>query len=422
MRLGRLAAAGLAAAGAAALLLAARANDPDVPTLTVETAPWVRRVVAEGNLRAVKSTDLTAPTPAGWRIYTIATLVDDGSWVRAGDVVVRFDPTEFEKDLEDGRADRAVADAHLAKADSAREATVSNLQRDADVAEQERDHAERFQTTDTTLYSRNEIVDSQLDTELAQARQEHAESAQAVTQELSKSDRQLLEIEKHKAQLTVSQAESDLEHLEVTAPHDGIVVLAKDRSGEVMRVGDNVFPGQRVATLPDLDAMEAEVYVLEADAGGLAPGQHATVTLEAHPDKTFSGSVATVEPIAQPRQRGTPVQYFRTVIHLATTDQALMKPGQRVRAEIVLDEAPEAVAVPRQAVFKSDGASVVYRRDGRGFDAVPVTLGSTGLGRVVITAGLEAGDEIALVDPTRRAEQAPETPTAGPVPAAGGPQ
>ncbi len=420
MRPGRLAAAGLAAVGAAALLLAARAGGPDVPTLTVETAPWVRRVVAEGNLRAVTSTDIAAPTSR--RPYTIATLVDDGSWVKAGDVVVRFDPTDLEKQLADGRDARAVADANLEKADSRREADVANLERDAALAVEEREHAERFQTTDTTLYSRNEIIDSQLDTELAQARQEHAESAQKVEQKLARSDRQLLEIDRRKAELTVTQAKEDLQRMEVTAPHDGIVVLEKDHRGEIHRVGDTVFPGQTIATLPDLDTMEAEVYVLEADAGGLAPGQPATVVLEAHPEKTFSATVAKVEPIAQPRQRGTPVQYFRTVLTLDDTDHELMKPGQRVRAEIVLDEADDAVAVPRQAVFEADGESVVYRRDGRRFEPVPVTLGSTGLGRVVVTSGLDAGDEIALVDPTRQAGPTSETPTAGPLPGAGGPQ
>jgi len=414
----RLAAGGAVLATVCVLLLAARRGGPDVPTLVVDTGPWVHRVVAEGNLRAVTNTRLTAPTPAGWRTYTIASLVDDGTWVRAGDVVVRFDPSELEKDLADGRADRAVADANLDKADGQREASIANLERDAHVAEREREHAERFQAVDTDLYSRNEIIDSELDTELARARQTHAEAARRVTEAQSGSARQLLEIERRKAELTVSQAREDLEHLEVAAPHDGIVVLAKDRQGEVLQVGDTVFRGQMIATLPDLEAMEAEVYVLEADAGGLGPGQRATVVLEAHPDRTFGGVVAKVEPIAQPRQRGTPVQYFRTVIVLDTTDPSLMKPGQRVRAEIVLDEASSAVAVPRQAIFESNGESIVYRRARSGFEAVPVTLGRSGIGRVIVTSGLAAGDEIALVDPTLPGRR--EAPTAsGPLPPSG---
>jgi hypothetical protein len=78
-----------------------------------------------------------------------------------------------------------------------------------------------------------------------------------------------------------------------------------------------------------------------------------------------------------------------------------------VRAWIDLGDVDAALAVPRQAVFQRDGRHLVYRRAaGVGFVAVPVELGAGAMGRVVVTAGLTAGDEIALVDPTRAAPDA----------------
>jgi cobalt-zinc-cadmium efflux system membrane fusion protein len=78
-----------------------------------------------------------------------------------------------------------------------------------------------------------------------------------------------------------------------------------------------------------------------------------------------------------------------------------MKPGALVRARIRIADYKEVVTVPRHAVFEGHRGPVVYRRTRSGFEAVPVTLGEITLGRAVITSGLETGDIIALVDPSR---------------------
>ena len=96
------------------------------------------------------------------------------------------------------------------------------------------------------------------------------------------------------------------------------------------------------------------------------------------------------------------MQYFAVVLTLGGTDAARMKPGARVRALLTLDEVPGALAVPRQAVFERGGRTVVYQhRAGGGFSPVPVTLGPSGMGRVVIASGLKPGDTVALGDPAR---------------------
>jgi multidrug resistance efflux pump len=104
-------------------------------------------------------------------------------------------------------------------------------------------------------------------------------------------------------------------------------------------------PGRRRD--PALDAMEANVYVLEVDGSGLAEGQPAEVVVEARPDRTFAAKIKVVDKLAQPRQQGSPVQYFGVTIALDTSDRELMKPGQRVRAGLVLDQ-QDALVVPRK--------------------------------------------------------------------------
>src|SRR4051812_6154223 len=85
----------LATLGMTVIFLACHTRT-DLPTFRAGPGFFVRRVTAEGNLKAVKATPLTAPmdTPGAMKIAWIA---DDGSVVKNGDVVVRFDPTDFEQ-------------------------------------------------------------------------------------------------------------------------------------------------------------------------------------------------------------------------------------------------------------------------------------------------------------------------------------
>jgi RND family efflux transporter MFP subunit len=200
--------------------------------------------------------------------------------------------------------------------------------------------------------------------------------------------------------MKIRQAEESLSALEVRAPHEGIVVFQRDWRGEQAQVGDMAWRGQSLAEIPALGEMEAEVQVLEADAGGLAVGRPAIVILEGRPDSPFEATIRRVDNVPKPRTRGIPVQYFGVTLELSSTDPSIMKPGLRVHATLMLEERSDTVAVPLQAVFEEEGQRVAFRLTRGRFDSVPVVLGPVSHGRVVIEQGLEEGDVIALRDPT----------------------
>jgi HlyD family secretion protein len=176
------------------------------------------------------------------------------------------------------------------------------------------------------------------------------------------------------------------------------LVLERDWRGNPLRVGDTIWPSQKVAEIPRVSTMEAELYVLEADAGDLVAGLPAELVIEAHPERVYEATIGRVDTLAMPRHQEVPVQYFAVTLALPQTETEVMKVGQRVRGTLILEQG-DAIVVPRQAVFERDGRMFVHRKDGDGFEAVEVKLGSSSAGRVVITEGLEEGDRIALRDP-----------------------
>jgi HlyD family secretion protein len=390
-----------------ALFLVAAACQREVdsiPTFKVEPTQFARRVTAEGVLKSTKATPLSTPMQVSMSLK-IAWVADDGSVVKKDDVVVRFDPTDFEKDLAGGHDDRHTVDNKITKTDTLASTTRTNLKRDARQAQDELLSAKQFKFDDAEVFSRYQRIESDIDQTLAGDKKEHAENVLGVRDNLARADRDLLGIEEKKAGLKIRNAEQGLNAIELRAPYNGILVLQRDWRGDIPRVGNNVWPGQRLGEIPDLNSMKAEVFVLEADAAGLAVGQKANIALESNLLTSFSGKVTEVDKLARPRFRGVPVQYFGVTVLLDRTDPAVMKPGARVRAVLEIENRNNVFSIPRQALFEKEGKKLVYRKRGGRFEAVPVEIATSSPGRVVVTRGLARDDQLAMRDPAVTEEQ-----------------
>lgn len=385
------------------LLCACGKPSDDVATFKVEAKAFTRRVTAEGTLKATKATPVSAPQNATAPMK-VSWIAEDGALLRKGDVIVRFDATDFENLLLTGREDRASAGNRLTKENAESSATRKNLGRDARLAQSELEAARRFTFDDAEIFSRYARIESEVDQDLASNKKQYAEEVLGIRGNLAAVEKDLISIDDRKAGMKIKQAEEGLAALQVVAPHDGILVLQRNWRGEMPRVGDSMWRGQAFGEIPELTSMKADVYVLEADAAGLAADQKATLFLESDSRVKYTGKVKSVDKVARPRIPRQPVQYFGVTVELDRTDPKLMKPGARVRAVLEVENQANAFAIPRQALFEKNGKRIVYRGKGEKFEPVEVTIGSSSAGRVVVTKGLANGDEIALEDPTKNDE------------------
>jgi biotin carboxyl carrier protein len=417
-----------------AALVAACAPPPEAATVRVSRRDFVHRVRAEGTLVAERATSVVVP-PEVQLPARIAWLAEDGIEVEAGQPIVRFDDFEMSRRLEQGRADFESSRLKITKAKAEGESQLLAIEGDRQLAELELDVAERFQMTDEEVFSRFEILESAIDGELAAERKERAEELAGIHADLAATERDLLEIEQGRAGQRIDEARAGLRALDVRAPHAGFLTWNRDWRGEQVQVGQQVWRGQPLAQIPEIDRMKAEVAVLEADAGGLEVGGRATLRIEAHPEEVFAATVRRVDTVARPRQRGSPIQYFGVELELERTDPARMRPGQRVVATLVLAERRDVLVLPRQAVVLpgarrengrpavrtgGDGSGregepsrgKVWVREGRELVEREVELGLRSAALVVIESGLEEGEVVAL-EPPHSPEDAPATDRAG---------
>lgn len=379
-------------AGALSLLACGAASERDL--WRVEKKEFLHQIRAEGQLRAAETLKLTVPREAEQSLR-LAWLADDGKRVVAGEVVARFDrqPLETkrlngERDLEKARLDAR----RLDRRDAVQQGTLSTSH---EVAALDLAFAQKFQKKDEQVFSKKVIAESSIDQGLAEARQASTEDALGTQKRLARTELDLVEIAKRKAAADLETARKGLEALEVRAPHDGVFLRARLWSGDKLEPGGEMWPGVEVGELPRVAQLQAEVYVLEADAGGLAEGQEAEVRIDAHPERVYGAKITRLDAAARPRFRGSPVQYFAITL---TFDDAEVegKLGQRITARLTVGRRDAALVLPRQAIEQVDGKSVVQVRRGSETVPVEVTLGPASAGRVVVESGLAEGDLVVL--------------------------
>lgn len=213
----------------------------------------------------------------------------------------------------------------------------------------------------------------------------------------------------------------------ITSPMDGVVIRRGVELGDTITSGVSSFnAGTVVFTVADLKSLIIRVNLNEVDIAKVTPGLPVRVTLDAYPQRTFTGKVRFVAPAAKQVEK---IKVFEVEIALDELTDAF-RTGMSANVEILGEHRAKALSIPLEALHRQEGQTLVYRlkKDlspealkrakeglaGRGkfswlsenwqgyFERIPVKAGLATLERVEILAGLAKEDQVSLEDPTRK--------------------
>lgn len=222
----------------------------------------------------------------------------------------------------------------------------------------------------------------------AQAQVSRARSNLALLQAgTSEEERQILAHQVDLAQLSLEEAQADLDKATVTAPFAGTVV------GLAIDEGELVGAFVPLLRLADLGELQIQARVDEIDVGQVEPGQTVTVTLDAFPGRPLPGYVEEVAP-AVTVERGS--AFYLTTIGLSAPPTLTLRLGMAANLTIVTQRREGVLLVPRQAVEQvGTGHYVTVLRGGRR-ERVPVTLGMADPQCYEVVSGLRQGERVLL--------------------------
>jgi multidrug efflux pump subunit AcrA (membrane-fusion protein) len=207
----------------------------------------------------------------------------------------------------------------------------------------------------------------------------------------------------------------------------GVVIKKGVELGETVTSGVSSFnAGTVLFTVADLKSLIIRVNLNEVDIAKVRVGQPVRVTLDAYPQKVFTGKVSFVAPSAELVEK---IKVFKVEVKLDELSDSF-RTGMSANVEILGDRRDKAISIPLEALQKRDGRTVAYRLkanlkpqqvasakeglSGRNkfiwlsdhwkeyFDAVPVSAGVATLERIEILSGLKAGEQVALEDPSKK--------------------
>jgi multidrug resistance efflux pump len=397
-----------------------------VPTARVAAGSLRLDVRATGELRPERIVPLSAP-PAG-SMLRVVRLAETGTAVKAGDVVIEFDPADQQYLVEQTESELAEVEQGLVR---------MRAEQDAQVAQDQVDLlTSRFDVRRTELDARVPVrlitaVDSKKralaveDAKRRLAQIEHDAKARSVT---NRATLAVVEERRNRSRLSVERAKQIIESLIVRSPIDGVVVVKENRDatgGRFLagvslpeyRTGDSVSSGRPVLDIAGTGNMEIRVKVSEQERPNIAAGQAAQVHADALPGRAFGARITAIAGFAtKAGDLGGPLRQFDVTLQLDQPVERL-RAGTTVRVVISGSEIRNVLTIPRQALFQKNGKPIVYVRAGDRFEPREVKPTHRSESRVAIE-GLREGVEVALVNPD--AVPAASTPASAPMPAAGG--
>jgi HlyD family secretion protein len=347
----------------------------DVPyrLASVDRGAITASVRATGTLNPV-TTVLVGSQLSG---QIVEILADYNSPVKAGQVVARLYSEQIKArrdaaraDLEQGRADLAMRRAQIERTKATRqraEAAVRDMLAQRDRATAQLADARRNLERQQELFTRKVGSETALDTARTQADVQKAALASSEAQIASAraelkgldADIALAEANLKSAEAVILQREAklrdieiDLERTDIRSPVDGVVVQRQIDLGQTVAASLNAPTLFTIAQ----DLREIDIYanIDEADIGRLKAGQSVSFTVNAYPNRTFTGTVRTVRLGAQTIQN---VVTYTAVIGVDNRDMALL-PGMTANLQIVTDERRDALRVPNAALrFRPSGGA-----------------------------------------------------------------
>lgn len=191
-----------------------------------------------------------------------------------------------------------------------------------------------------------------------------------------------------RARTSLDIAKQRLEDATVRAPVTGTVIEKTVSLGQVITSATSSFGGgTTLLKMADLSKVRMRALFNETDIGSVQPGQEATVTVDAYPDRPFRGTVEKIEPQAVVTQS---VTMFPVLINLSNAD-GLLKPGMNGEASVLVDRRENVVAVPNDAVRTTREAPMLANSLGLGSDSVAAQIQAQMASAVGGSAGANSG-------------------------------
>lgn len=381
----------------------------EVPVVKVRQGEFVVSIKSRGTLESTKSAVLTVPAVPDMQITR---LIEPGTRVKQGDVIVEFDKAQQEQNLLDRSTNIRAVDSEITQSQASQQITkeMDGMNKMTSQFNVER---AALEVSKAEIVSQIEGEKSKIDLGLSKGELVQVDTTIRAHGAANKADQLRLDQKRNKAVRDLDRTRTYLSAMVLRAPSDGIAIILPNiradgfgGSQPAFKVGDKVWTGASVAEIPDLREMRVNLELDEEERGRLKVGQEVRLKVDAIPEREFTAKLDWISPISSLRFRGWPPQKFFPAYATLQSLDARLRPGMSTSAEIIIENAPQVLLIPQRASFLLEGRPSVYVQKGSGFVSRAIKPGRRNETDLMVLDGVKEGEVIALEDPLQAAKKA----------------
>lgn len=349
---------------------------------TVESGPFIRDVGVQGTVVAAISPTLFASADG-----TVTLQIQAGDQVEADQVIAAIDSPELTNELLQEEStlqqlttelDRQAIDFKSQRLTNQQTIDLARVQ----IVAAERELRRAQSSYDSNVISQQDYERAVDEVDRARLEFSHAEQDASLAIERMEFELQSSKLDRDRQQLMVDNLSRRVGELDVRSPVSGMVGnLLIDQKAAVSR-------NQPLLTVVDLSAFEVEVQIPESYADDLALGMAAEVTYNA---SRYPAVLTAVSPEVRNNQVTGRVRF-------ADAPPPGLRQNQRVSVRVVLEERDNVLLVQRGPFYESGNGRLAYIVSDGLAQRQPISVGSTSINALEITAGLKQGDVIVISD------------------------
>jgi HlyD family secretion protein len=290
-------------------------------------------ISAPAELVSLQNISISAPSIQSMWQYKIEYIARENALVKKGDVLLKFDGQSLRTNMVTRRSDFDAAVKEAEQKKLANEEKFEEFNLDLAEAKKNMNIAER--KVEITDISRSDIERRKQQSEFGITTELHKQALQRLAQHKKSMqiNEQVQQAKISKAKSEVDELKLSMERLKIMAPKEGMVVLIPNGDDEKPAVGDTVYRGSRLMSLPALDKIAVKVEFDESFTSNIVLGASVRVTLDAFPERPFTGKITELGQSYRTKSTNNQKRVFDAWITLNELELSIMRPGMKATVD-----------------------------------------------------------------------------------------
>ena len=364
---------------------------------TIRKGDFDASVIESGELKAVNSNAIVVPN-IDWKYASqlkLTFILEHGTKVKIGDMIAEIDKSSLMKTLLDFQNKYEMEQTNLDKIMIQQSSQEQNLKSEI-LALEASYNMSKLQVEKFKFETDKKQKVKSLEFEKASLSLQKVKNQYKANLITAEKTRHIQKIKVNQLKNTIDDIKRNLDLLIIRSQFNGILQLSVNReTQQLIKIGDRVWPGFCVASVPNLSKMKVLAQINETDINRIKVNQPVIVRLQAYTNVPFEATLTKIWPICYKKDNLSNVNVFDFEV-LVDKPDILLKPGMSVSCEVFYAKLKKVFFIENQCIIQKGADHYIVLEKGKEYRKI--NIGARNNKFTVIYGDVKEGDKVIPVN------------------------